>query len=256
VETTEAIARLTLNRPDRYNAFDPALIRALRQAFTQTAADEAVHGLVVTGAGKAFCAGGDVASMRQALDEDPKALFLELTGELHPLVKAMRACPKPVVAAVNGPVAGGGLGVALACDWRVAAPTASFKPAYAKLGIVPDGGASFFLPRLVGWGHANRIILADATVGAEEAQRIGLVDQVVDGDRLVASAQERAARLASLPPQTFAETKALLNETHMANLDGQLARERELNAASAARPALREGVTAFFEKRDPRFRHD
>ena len=253
VERAGAVTTLTLNRPERYNAFDPGLVRGLRQAVDVELEREETRALVLTGAGKAFCAGGDVASMRERLESDPKALFLELTGELHRLIMRVRTGPKPVVAAINGPVAGGGFGLALACDWRVAVPAATFKPAYARLGIVPDGGLTYLLPRIAGWGIANRIVLEDASVGARDAHRWGIVDEVIDAKDLLSHALERASTLAALPPRTFAETKRLLNESILAGLTRHLEAERHANAESAARPALKEGVAAFFEKRPPRF---
>jgi 2-(1,2-epoxy-1,2-dihydrophenyl)acetyl-CoA isomerase len=253
VELDDGVATLTINRPERYNAFDVELIRALRRAYKSALADHEVEAIVLTGAGKAFCAGGDVRSMREALIEDPKALFMSLTAELHPLIIGIREGAKPVVAAVNGAVAGGGFGLALACDWRTAAPTAMFKPAYAKLGIVPDGGVTFLLPRIAGWGIANRIIMDDANVSSKDALHWGLVDEIVDADVLLTTARARARKLADLPPKTFAWTKLLLNQSLLSGLPEQLERERKRNADSAAEPALQEGVAAFFEKRSPVF---
>lgn len=255
-EDDDGIRTLTLNRPDRYNAFDVPLVKALRDTFDAAAGDATVQGIVLTGAGKAFCAGGDVKAMRQAVEEtgSAKELFLALTEHLHPLIAAIRTCPKPVVGAIHGAVAGGGFGLALACDWRVGTPHTSFKPAYATLGILPDGGLTFFLPRIAGWGIANRIVLADVPVGPDDAHRWGLLDEVVEADRVRTRAAARARRLADLPPESFAATKELFNRTLAQDLPTQLSDERERNAASAGRPTLREGLTAFFEKRDPVFR--
>lgn len=255
-EDDDGIRTLTLNRPDRYNAFNVPLITGLREAFETATEDDAVRGIALAGAGKAFCAGGDVKAMKEAIDAtgDAEALFRGLTEQLHPLIEGIRACPKPVVAAIHGAVAGGGFGLALSCDWRVGTPDASFKPAYATLGIVPDGGLTFFLPRIAGWGIANRIVMADAPVGADDAHRWGLLDEIVEVNLVRTRAVARARRLADLPPTSFAETKALLNRTLAQNLATQLADERERNAASAARPTLAEGLAAFFEKRDPKFR--
>ncbi len=256
-EDDDGIRTLRLNRPDRYNAFNVPLINALRERFDEAASDDTVDGIVLAGAGKAFCAGGDVKAMRDAVESTGGAedLFLALTEHLHPLIEAIRGCPKPVVAAVHGAVAGGGFGLALSCDWRVGSPNASFKPAYATLGIVPDGGLTFFLPRIAGWGIANRIVMADVPVGADDAHHWGLLDEVVEADHAHTRAVARARRLADLPTESFAETKALLNRTLAQDLTTQLADERQRNAASAARPTLSEGLAAFFEKRDPRFRN-
>lgn len=255
-EDDDEIRTLVLNRPHRFNAFDVPLIRTLADRFDAAADDDGVHGIVLAGAGKAFCAGGDVKAMKKAVDADgtAKDLFLALTERLHPMIAAIRGCPKPVVAAIHGAVAGGGFGLALSCDWRVGTPDASFKPAYATLGIVPDGGLTYFLPRIAGWGIANRIVMADVPVGADDAHRWGLLDEVVEADLVRTRAAARARRLADLPPESFAETKQLLNRSLAQDLETQLADERERNAESAARPTLGEGLAAFFEKRDARFR--
>ena len=254
VATRDHVATITLNRPDKYNAFDPPFIKAIRAAFEEMLRAADVDALVLTGAGKAFCAGGDVTSMRAALEKNPQRLFEDLTEHLHPVIAGIRKAPKPVVAAINGPTAGGGLGLALACDLRIAGPTASFKPAYRTLGIVPDGGLTYFLPRLVGFGTAQRIILRDETVNADAALRLGLIDEIVPAERLVHAAHAEARRLADHPPESFRLTKDLLNLSYLADLEPQLERERRRNAASAKGPWLKEGVAAFFEKREPQFR--
>lgn len=255
-EDADGIRTLTLNRPDRYNAFNVPLIRTLRDSFSEAVDADDVEGIVLSGAGKAFCAGGDVKAMKEAVDDRGSAqeLFLALTEHLHPLIESVRGSPKPVVGAIQGAVAGGGFGLALSCDWRVGTPETSFKPAYAKLGIVPDGGLTYFLPRIAGWGIANRIVMADAPVGSEDAYRWGLLDEVVASADVRTRAVARARRFADLPPATFAETKALLNQSLAHDLTSQLAEERRRNADSAGRPTLSEGLAAFFAKRDPDFR--
>jgi 2-(1,2-epoxy-1,2-dihydrophenyl)acetyl-CoA isomerase len=251
---TDGIATLTLNRPDRFNAFDVPFITEFRQAFERTIKRNDVDGLVISGAGRAFCAGGDVSAMREHLDKNPKQLFLDLTGEFHPVIQGIRRTPKPVVAAVNGPAAGGGYGLALACDLRIASTDARFQPAYSRLGIVPDGGLTFFLPRMVGQGHAQRIILRDDVVKADEALRMGLVDRVVAPADLLATAVGDCRKLADQPPDSFRFTKELLAHSMMVELDAQLDRERRRIALAGSQPALKEGVLAFFEKREPDFR--
>lgn len=254
VEVSDGIATLTFNKPDRFNAFDPAFIKEIRRVFEETLRRSDVDAVVLTGAGKAFCAGGDLNSMKAALDRDPQRLFEDLTEHLHPVVAGIRKTPKPIVAALNGAVAGGGIGLALACDVRVGTEATSFTPAYGRLGICPDGGLTFFLPRLIGFARAQRMIHFDETVKGEEAQRIGLVDRLVPGPELLAAARSDAARLAAQPPETFRLTKELLNMSYLPDVDLQLERERRRNAASARGPWLREGVNAFFEKRAPVFR--
>jgi 2-(1,2-epoxy-1,2-dihydrophenyl)acetyl-CoA isomerase len=254
VSVAEGIATITLNKPVTYNAFDVAFIKDLRKAFEDTARKNDVDAIIFTGSGKAFCAGGDVNAMKAALGRDPQRLFEELTEHLHPLVAGIRKSPKPIVAAINGPVAGGGIGFALACDVRIGAPTASFRPAYSRLGICPDGGITFFLPRLVGFAHAQRMILFDESVNATKAQELGLLDAVVEPEQLLAKALEAAMKLAAQPPESFRLTKELLTMSYLGDLDLQLERERRRNAASAKGAWLKEGVAAFLEKREPVFR--
>lgn len=253
-ELYDGIATLTLNRPDRFNAFDVPFIAEFRRVFERTVERDEVEGLVITGAGKAFCAGGDVSAMRDHLEKNPKKLFLDLTGEFHPVIEGIRSSGKPVVAAVNGAAAGGGYGMALACDLRVASPDASFRPAYSRLGIVPDGGLTYMLPRMIGFGHAQRLILRDDAVKAEEALRLGLVDRIVPATELLATAVAEARHLADQPPESFAATKRVLAQSMLPELKRHLALERREIALAGARPALREGVASFFEKRRPNFR--
>lgn len=253
-ELNDGIATITLNRPDRFNAFDVPFITEFRHAFESTIKRADVDGVVIAGAGKAFCAGGDVSAMREHLEKNPKQLFLDLTGEFHPVIQGIRRTAKPVVAAINGAAAGGGYGLALACDLRVAAPEARFQPAYSRLGIVPDGGLTFFLPRMVGFGHAQRIILRDDPVKGEEALRIGIVDRLVPQHELRAAAQADCRKLANQPPDSFRLTKELLAHSMMADLDAQLDRERRRISLAGSQAALKEGVMAFFEKREPNFR--
>lgn len=254
VESREGIAVFTLNRPEKYNAFDPPFIREVRSTFEATIRKPDVSAVIITGAGKAFCAGGDVTAMRAALDRDPARLFQDLTEHFHPMIAAIRKTPKPIVAALNGPAAGGGVGLALACDLRIASEAASFKPGYRRLGIVPDGGITYLLPRMAGYSVAQRIILRDETVTVQEAARLGLVDRVVPAEQLLPAALEEAGRLAAQPPESFRLTKELLNLSALPNLEAHLDRERRRIAASAKGPWLREGVTAFLEKREPDFR--
>ena len=250
----DGIATLTLNRPDRFNAFDVPFITEFRRVFEDYIKRPEVEGVVISGAGRAFCAGGDVSAMRDHLEKNPKQLFLDLTGQFHPVIQGIRKTPKPVVAAINGAAAGGGYGLAVACDLRIAAPEARFQPAYSRLGIVPDGGLTFFLPRMLGLGHAQRIILRDDVVMSEEALRLGLVDRIVPQAELVSTAVADCRRLANQPPDSFRLTKELLAHSMMADLDAQLDRERRRIALAGSLPTLKEGIDAFFEKREPNFR--
>lgn len=254
VENREGVRLITLNRPEKYNAFDVPTIKELRAVFEKEAHRSDVDAIVFTGAGKAFCAGGDVAAMREALAQKPHRLFEELTEHFHPLIMGIRKHPKPVVAALNGPVAGGGFGLALACDARIATASVALTPGYAKLGIVPDGGLTAFLPRYVGWGTAQDVILQDRTVRHEEAKLLGLVDEIVEPEQLLPRALELARKMGNYPMDSFRSMKELLNASFLAELDAHLDRERRRLVEAAKGPWLVEGVTAFFEKREPVFR--
>jgi 2-(1,2-epoxy-1,2-dihydrophenyl)acetyl-CoA isomerase len=255
VERHGGVGLVTLNRPDRSNAFDQAMAAELRGAVQALAKDPDVGALVLTGAGKAFCAGGDAQAMRQGFagKGGAKAVFLGLTGQFHPLIHALATMPKPVIAAVNGAAAGGGFPLALACDLRIASPHAKFKPAYLTLGVVPDGGLMWMLPRFVGPGKAREIVLTDATILADQALALGLVNEVVEPARVVPRALELAQRMAEGPRFAIAQAKALLAKGERSTLKAHLDAERKANAASAALPDFQEGLRAFEEKRPPRF---
>lgn len=248
------VALVTLCRPDRFNAFDLATIQALEKTVEAALADEGVRALVLTGEGRAFCAGGDVAEMA-AKGDAASGHFLDLTAAHHPLVELLVSGRKPVVTAVNGVAAGGGVGLALAGDYRVGGASARFRSAYFKLGVSPDGGATFLLPRLVGMAAAQRFLYRDETVGAEEARALGLLHEVVPDAELRARALQVATELAGLPLGAFARTKALLASSvgGAGSLRDQLDAERHLIAESATTAEFREGARAFSEKRAPRF---
>jgi 2-(1,2-epoxy-1,2-dihydrophenyl)acetyl-CoA isomerase len=260
LEQEGAVARITLNRPQVLNAFDVAMISRLREQVEETgrrAARGEVRSLLLTGAGKGFCAGGDVESMAGALEgkdhPNPKELFRELTRHLHATIIDLRRLPVPVVAAVNGAAAGGGFGLALACDIRIASTNAKFRPSYFKIGVVPDGGITLLLPRVVGEAKAAEILLEDQMVSVEEAKRIGLVHIVVEPDALMGVATDHAKRFASGAPFALASAKRLLYQSLARDLESQLEDERRLNYESAATQDFAEGIRAFKEKRDPRF---
>jgi len=247
------IATVTLDRPTKRNAFDVATVTALHEQVAALADDAEVACVVVTGSGSGFCAGGDLAAMRERLGTDAPGLFAELTRHLHPTVRLLATMDKPTLAAVNGVVAGGGWGLALGCDLRIASDAAKFKTAYFALGVVPDGGITWLLPHAVGPAKARELLFLDEVIDAPEALRLGLVNKVVPADRLEAETMAWAERLAMAPRSVVARTKRLVGEAPLATLDAQLRAERRWNAASAAEPDLQEGLRAFTEKRAPRF---
>lgn len=249
----DGVAVFTLNRPAVFNAFTLEMVRELRAKLQAAIEDPGVGALVVTGAGKAFCAGGDVdemfANLRRA-----EAHFLDLTADHHAVVRILVAGPKPVVCAINGVAAGGGFGLALCGDIRVAGEHARFKPAYFRLGVAPDGGSTYLLPRLVGFTKAQELLFHDRVVKADEALALGLVHEVVPQERLMARAMEEARALARGPPFALAAAKELMAATTSNDLVTQLHLERRLNSASGGTADFAEGAAAFREKRDPRFR--
>lgn len=247
-----AVAVVTLQRPEVYNAFTLAMIRELRARLEELTRDDAVGAILLTGKGKAFCSGGDVQEM---LDNVLRAEqhFLDLTADHHAVVSLLVAGPKPVVCALNGVSAGGGFGLALCGDIRIGSTKARFKPAYFKLGVAPDGGSTWLLPRLVGFSRAQKILLDDRMMDAEEALTLGLLHEVVEPEALLARAMAEAQRIAAGPAFALAAGKRLLAATTSNDLATQLALERRLNSQSGGTPEFREGAAAFREKRDPVF---
>jgi 2-(1,2-epoxy-1,2-dihydrophenyl)acetyl-CoA isomerase len=223
---------VTLNKPERLNALSPRMLASLRETFEAAAADPGVRALVVTGAGRGFCAGAD-------LNPDPADVgnFTRVLREsFSPLVLRLASIPKPVIAALNGAVAGAGLGLACAADIRLASSTAKFVPGFIKIGVVPDLGASYHVPRIIGYQRALKWLLSGATLTADEALQIGLVDSVGQPDEVLGSAIALAQSLTIGTPTAVALTKALLREAMTGTLPGQLERECELQKAALGDP--------------------
>jgi len=242
------VQTITLNRPEVLNAFNRALHERLADALAQ-AEDAEVRAVVITGAGRAFCVGQDLNEFGDASD-----IRQHLRETYHPNVTAIRELPKPVVAAVNGPTAGAGLSLAAACDIRIAADTATFIPAFVNIGLVPDSGGTFFIHRLLGFARAFEWMTSGRRLGAAEAHAWGIVSEVVEAERLPGRASELAAALAAMPTKAIGMTKQLFEHAGTAALEDQLELEAELQTAAAASEDFREGVAAFLEKRQPRFK--
>ena len=250
LEIADRVATITLDRPAALNALTVALKEELLRTFTALADDPAVRSVVLTGAGRAFCAGQD---LRERLQPDAAPLDIELRERYNPLILAMRRLEKPIVGAINGIAAGAGASLALACDVRVAAEGASIVLAFGRVGLIPDSGATWLLPRFVGASKAAEMALTGASLTAVDAKRLGLVAQVVSADLLLAEAQAIAGRLADLAPRAVALTKRALEASWTASLEQQLELEAELQGIAGATADHAEGIAAFLEKRPPRF---
>ncbi len=250
VETTRdgAVLTMALNRPEKLNAFDSATHKAFTAALKE-AADPEVRAVVLTGAGRGFCVGQDLSELSQG-ERDVAALLRERWNR-H--VLGLRGLEKPVLAAVNGAAAGAGLSLACACDLRVAADSAAFVPAFVNVGLVPDTGGSWLVPRLLGYARAFEWMCSGRKLGAEEALAWGLVSEVVPADDVLARTHERAAALAALPTRAIAMTKRLFERAAASRLDEQLELEAQLQLAATGTEDFAEGVAAFLEKREPRF---
>jgi 2-(1,2-epoxy-1,2-dihydrophenyl)acetyl-CoA isomerase len=242
---------LTLNRPDRLNSFNEDMHRRLAAALDEIAADEACRAVLLTGAGRGFCAGQDLSDRIGA--DGPPDLGATIDAFYNPLIRRIRRLRKPVVGAVNGVAAGAGANLAFACDIVLAARSARFIQSFAKIGLVPDSGGTFFLPRLIGDARARALALLAEPVAAEQAEAWGLIWKVVDDASLRAEAAALTARLATQPTQGLALIKEAFNASAANSLDAQLDLERDLQRKAGLTPDYAEGVRAFMEKRTPDF---
>ena len=250
-EVSEAVATITLDRPDALNALTVPMKRELLSAFRSVGQDPTVRVAILTGAGRAFCAGQD---LKERLEPDAAPLAVELRERYNPLIRQMRALDQPIVAAINGVAAGAGASLAFACDVRLAADVAAFRLAFGRIGLVPDSGATWFLPRLVGPARAAELALLDEPLSAVEAARIGLVARVVPAESLMTEAHVVALRLAALAPVALALTKHALERSWSVTLDAALEDEAWRQGIAGATADHAEGIAAFLEKRQPRFR--
>lgn len=248
LERDGAALRLTLDRPRVLNALSPAMLDELRQALEGPAADEAVRAVLLTGAGRGFCAGADLSET--PVDADIESLLAE---RYHPVVRALAELPKPVVAAVNGAAAGAGLSLALACDVRLLSSAASLAIGFPGIGLVMDASCSYALPRLVGLGRAFELVYSGRRVPAQEALALGLGERLLDAEGFEEAAWRWVRELAEGPTLAFALAKRELRASLGNELERQLALEAELQARAASSRDAHEGVAAFVDKRRPRF---
>jgi 2-(1,2-epoxy-1,2-dihydrophenyl)acetyl-CoA isomerase len=253
VSLEAGVLRITLNRPEKLNAFNPALHQGLADAMTRAEAAAEVRCLLITGAGRGFCAGADL-TQRDMKSGAPIDLGAGLDAWYNPLVKRMRALPKPIVCAVNGVAAGAGANFALACDIVLAARSASFIQAFVKIGLVPDCGGSYFLPRLAGMQRAMALAMTGERLSAHDAERWGLIWKCVDDDQLKNESEKISVALAAGPTRSLGLIKKAMYESANNSLAAQLDLERDLQREIGKGEDYREGVAAFLEKRKPAFK--
>ena len=248
------VATITLNRPERLNALTFEVYRELTETFRALAREPGVCSVLITGSGRAFCSGGDVEDIIGALLDRPYRELLDFTRRTGELTLSILRCPRPVVAALNGTVAGAGAVIAAACDIRIAAPEAKIAFLFTKVGLSgADMGASWLLPRIVGLARASEMLMTGDFVSAEEAARMGLYHRVVPGERLLEEARGWAERLARGPSFGLEVTKVMLLREAAMDLESAMAAEVEIQAACMAEPNFRRAYEAFREKRKPEF---
>jgi 2-(1,2-epoxy-1,2-dihydrophenyl)acetyl-CoA isomerase len=248
------VAKLTLNRPDKLNSFNVDMHDQLRAAMDKIKQDRTIRALLITGAGRGFCAGQDLSDRNVAADAAPPDLGNTLDTYYNPLIRALRALPIPVICAVNGVAAGAGANIALACDIVLAARSANFIQAFCKIGLMPDSGGTYFLPRLVGSARAMGLAMLGDKLSAEQAEEWGLIWQCVDDDKLQDEAMKLAKHFATQPTKGLGFIKQALYASQNNLLDTQLDLERDLQKIAGQSDDYREGVAAFMQKRTPLFK--
>lgn len=255
IDITEAdgIVTITLNRPEKLNAFVGHMRRDLAEALEQAGSDRTVRVVIITGAGRAFCAGGDVTYMAELIERRDSEEFSRLLGSARRVVTVIRQMTKPVIAAVNGLASGAGCNLALACDLRVASTEASFTQSFVKIGLHPDWGGTYFLPHLVTPNRACEMFFLGEAIDAQEALRLGIVNQMVPPDVLAETTQELAARLRHASPISIAAAKQAVYLSQSAELEEMLRYETEAQIRCFESEDAREGIRAFLEKRPPIF---
>ncbi len=250
-EIKNSIAYITLNRPEKFNAFNREMTLLLQEKLDKCEGTNEVRCVFITGAGKAFSAGQDLAEVTDPGGPGMKKMLVE---HYNPIINKIRNLNKPVIAAVNGVAAGAGANIALCCDVVIAAQSASFIQAFSKIGLIPDSGGTFFLPRLVGFQKASAIMMLGDKIFAEEAERTGMIYKFFPDDIFAEEAEKIAKTLSDLPTKGLAYTKQALNKSLEQNLEQQLHTEDEYQQKAALTRDFNEGVTAFLEKRKPNFK--
>ena len=253
VAEADGIATITLNRPDKLNAFVGHMRRDLAEALEHAGSDRGTRVVIITGAGRAFCAGGDIAFMAELMQRRDAEEFSRILGAGRRVILAIREMTKPVIAAINGPASGAGFNLALACDIRIAANTATFSQSFAKVGLHPDWGGTYFLPRLVTPNKACEMFFLGESIDAAEAARLGIVNQVVAPEELESATRQLAQRLRAAPPIALAAAKHAVYVSQASELDEMLRYETEAQLRCFDSDDGHEGVHAFLEKREPKF---
>jgi len=247
------VALLCLNRPERLNSFNADMHEQMREALKTIKTDDSVRCLVLTGNGRSFCTGQDLQDRNVAADVTMPDLGLSVEKNYNPLIRTLRDLPMPIICALNGVAAGAGANIALACDIVIAARSAYFLQGFSKIGLIPDSGGTWILPRLIGTARAKALTLLNEKISAEQAQAWGMIWQCVDDNTLMDDALVMADTLAKQPTQGFALTRRALHASHTNTLDEQLDLERDLQRLAGRTDDYREGVAAFMEKRPPEF---
>jgi 2-(1,2-epoxy-1,2-dihydrophenyl)acetyl-CoA isomerase len=253
VSEADCILTITLNRPERLNAFIGHMRRDLAEALEHAGSNRNVRVVVITGAGRAFCAGGDIAFMAELMQRRHAEEFSRILGAGRRVILAIRQMTKPVIASINGPASGAGCNLALACDLRIASTNATFSQSFAKVGLHPDWGGTYFLPRLVTPNKACEMFFLGESIDAEEAMRLGIVNQVVAPEELESATLELAQRLRAAPPIALGAAKHAVYMSQAAELEEMLRYETEVQLRCFESDDAHEGIQAFLEKREPKF---
>lgn len=250
-EIKNSVAYITLNRPDKFNSFNREMALLLQNKLDECASLHEVRCVYITGAGKAFCAGQDIGEL---VGEHKIELAQILSEHYNPIVKRIRNLPKPVIAAVNGVAAGAGANIALCCDIVVAAESASFIQAFSKIGLIPDSGGTFTLPRLIGWQKASALMMTGDKVSAADAEKMGMIYKIFSADLFEAESKQLAATLVNMPTKGLAYTKHALNQSFTNSWEEQLQLEDQFQQKAATTEDYQEGINAFLEKRQAIFK--
>jgi 2-(1,2-epoxy-1,2-dihydrophenyl)acetyl-CoA isomerase len=252
-EQLEGVLKITLNRPDKFNSFNREMALALQKVLNKAGEDKKVRCVYITGEGKAFCAGQDLS---EAMDDKGPGIERIVREHYNPIIEKIRTLEKPVVCAVNGVAAGAGANIALACDVVIAGNSVAFIQAFSKIGLIPDSGGTYFLPRLVGFGKASALMMLGDKVTASDAERMGMIYKVAADENLQTEALAIAKTLSELPTKAIGLTKRLLNQSMFNPLDKQLEYEADTQVHAAQSKDYTEGVKAFLEKRKAVFSGD